>query len=323
MARIFKTLVFAAALAQISAASVAAQTTSTSTKPQELYDTYFFSSSNQTFKARGAAITCSPGALLEDNGDSYRLLKGIATIKTAQNPISIDLGDGIKQVPANSTQTLQAIVSAGSSQQSVALSPLHNQGENPLFVVGDCFGLQSLGKQHAISMAQGMVLFCPQNDLTIHLPLGEIRSKAGSKFLVKCDAAEVRVLCCSGNGLTYHYANKFRHIRPSQEFAVFDHRPFQTEVLPSDGIGRKDITMHDIDGQTMTAASNNFSVVSLLKSPNYLGSWQRKSSLDKQLTKSIIKTAAVQAAAAPSIQDFYRSPRLQDKAISPAASFRN
>ncbi|MCW5823158.1 MAG: hypothetical protein KIT34_10165 [Cyanobacteria bacterium TGS_CYA1] len=321
MRKTLKPLVFAAALAQIFASSGFAETSSQ--KPQELYDTYFFSSSNQTLKARGAAISGSPGALLEDTGDSYRLLKGIATIKTAQSPISIDLGKGVKQVPANSTQTLQAIDSTGANQQSAAPPPLHNQGGNPLFIVGDCLGLQSLGKQHAISMAQGMVLFCPQNDLTIHLPLGEIRSNTGSKFLVKCDASEVRILCCSGNGLTYHYANKFRHIRPSQEFAVFDHRPFQAEVLPSDGIGRKDITMHDIDGQTMTAASNSFSVVSLLKSPNYLGSWQRKSSLDKRLTKSIIKTAAVHAAAAPSVQDFYRSPRLQDKAISPSASFRN
>lgn len=322
MRRISKTLSIVAVLAQLSVTNFHAQPVAAQTI--ELYDTYFFSSSNQTLKTRGAAsISCNPGAFIEDKGVSYRLLKGVATIKTTSSPISIDVGDGIKQIPANSTETLQAIESAKPDQPNVALRPLSNQGENPLFVVGDCYGLQSLGKQHAISMAHGMVLFCPQNDLIIHLPLGEIRSKAGNKFLVKCDASEVRILCCSGSGLTFHQANKFRRIRPSQEFAVFDHRPFQTEVLPSDGIGRKDVTMHDIDGQSMTAASNSFSVVSLLKSPSYLGSWQRKSSVDKKLTKSIIKTAAVHAAAAPSFQDFYRSPRLHDKAISPAASFRN
>lgn len=316
--KIIKTLILVVVLTQLSVVNAYAQ-------PIELFDTYFFSSSSQTLKARDAVtISCCSGSILEDRGDSYRLLKGIATIRTGISPISIDLGDKTRQIAANSLETVAALESnKNESTAGLALRPLHNQGESPLFVVGDCNGLQSLGKEHAISMAEGMVLFCPQNDLLIHLPLGQIHSKAGNKFLVKCTGNEIRILCCSGNGLTYHQGHKFRRIPPSQEFSIYDHRPFQAEVLPADGIGRKDVTMHDIDGQSMTAASTNFSVVSLLKSPSYLGGWQRKSARDKQLTKSIIKTAAAQAAASPSFQDFYRSPRVQDKAISPSASFRN
>lgn len=318
MRKIIQTLIFLVILTQLSVANVYAQSI-------ELFDTYFFSSSNQTLKTKSSAyISCSPGSILEDRGNSYRLIKGIATVKTGTSSLSVDCGDTTRHIAPNTFETVQAIESDKTeSPSNVSLHPLHNQGANPLFIVGDCNGLQSLGKEHAISMAQGMVLFCPQNDLLIHLPLGQIHSKAGNKFLVKCTGNEIRILCCSGNGLTYHQGNKFRRIRPSQEFSIYDHRPFQSEVLPADGIGRKDVTMHDIDGQSMTAASNNFSVVSLLKSPNYLGSWQRKSARDKQLTKSIIKTAAAQAAGSPSFQDFYRSPRVQDKAISPSASFRN
>ncbi|QQR57832.1 MAG: hypothetical protein IPG59_23145 [Candidatus Melainabacteria bacterium] len=310
-------MAIASALAQIGVGAVFAQST-------ELYDSYFFSSNNQVLKTKGAAtITGSAGTVIEDTGNNFRLVRGSALIKTANSPVSIDCGNGVSVVPTQSLSSVQ-LEEEPLNNSGVTANNLNSSSQSkPLMIIGDCYGLQSVGRNNEVSLAEGKDFFFPDRDLTIQTPLGSIHSKAGSRFLVKCTPGEVRILCCSGNGLTFHHANKYRRIRPSQEFAVFDHRPAQFEVLPRDGIGRKEVTMHDIDGNSMTATSNSFSVVSLLISPMYLGAWQRKSAFDKRATKGILKTAAAHAAVSPSFDDFYRAPRFNEKAIAPNAGLRN
>lgn len=311
------TLAIASALAHTSVGAAFAQS-------PELYDSYFFSSNNQVLKTKGAAtIKGSPGTVIEDTGNNFRLVRGSALIKTANSPLSIDCGNGLTVVQAQSVSSVQLEEEPLNNSSVTSNNLSTSSNSKPIVIIGDCYGLQSIGRDNAVSMAEGKDFFFPDRDLVIQTPLGSIHSKAKSRFLVKCTPGEVRILCCSGNGLTFHHANKYRRIRPSQEFAIFDHRPAQFEVLPRDGIGRKEITMHDIDGSAMTATSNNFSVVSLLKSPMYLGAWQRKSAFDKRATKGILKTAAAHAAASPNFDDYYRAPRFNDKAIAPSAGLRN
>lgn len=304
----------------IAAALIQSCVSADSAQAYELFDSYFYTSNNQTLTTREkASIKGTAGSVIEDRVDSYKLVRGSASIKTANRSLSLDCGNGITVIPANSNSNIQLDEPAF----SIPTSSSDDSASKPLVIIGDCYGLQSVGRNNEVSLAEGKDFFFPDRDLTIQTPLGSIHSKAGSRFLVKCTPGEVRILCCSGNGLIFHHANKYRRIRPSQEFAVFDHRPAQFEVLPRDGIGRKEVTMHDIDGSSMTATSNSFSVVSLLKSPMYLGAWQRKSAFDKRATKGILKTAAAHAAVSPSFDDFYRAPRFNDKAIAPNAGLRN
>ncbi len=146
--------------------------------------------------------------------------------------------------------------------------------------------------------------------------MGLLSAKANSQFFVISNENSLRVLCCRGNEVIYHFGSKFRRIGPSQEFAVFDHRPFQWEVLPPDGIGRKQITLHDLAKNNATASSARFSLVTMLTSPQYLGGWGRTSSTDKRLEAAMIKTAAVHAAAGASFENFYKAPSVMDKTIN-------
>lgn len=179
----------------------------------------------------------------------------------------------------------------------------------PIFYVGE--GALSQDSSGAIVLKSGSVFICPPKDIDILTSLGVVKAKAHSRFFLVLaqDASSLSLLNCSSHEIVFFSGKKYRHIKPFEEFRFYDHRPTRQEVLPADGLARKEVVLHDIDGQS-TAATNSFLLTSMLASPYYLGNWQRDSAFDKKLLKALLKSQAALDSASPSAEQFYVSPDL-------------
>ncbi len=281
---------------------------------EPLFDTYFFSGDGQSLRKGQAEINASAGTTLEDRGDLFKLYSGQIYIATKNKAVKIDTGAATFSVPPSSVATVAYQDQFLSTSKSS--SGFGSDNGAPIFIVGHSPGLLPTAQSNVVSLSHGRIFFSTDRDINIQTPMGLLKAKANSQFYVTSSENELRVLFCRGKELLYHFGSKYRRIGPSQEFAVFDHRPFQWEVLPIDGLGRKQVTLHDLAKNNVTACSASFSLVTMLKSPQYLGGWGRTSGTDKRLEAAMIKTAAVHAAVGASFEDFYKAPSVLDKTIN-------
>lgn len=307
----------------------------------ELCDTYFFLSDDDTVTGSDRAkITGLAGSVVEVRNDSYRIDRGVITVTTKRTPLNLVFDVVSLVVPANSTVTVKlnsesAVVTANqvgnngnitltangqtallSSGQTIpnTASPLAacvpNRKSKPLLVIGRDVVCELTERDHTLSLTNGRMYFCTPSDIKIETPMGLVTAPAQSQFYLISSEGFLRLLCCRGHGLRYNYKSKFRRVGVAEEFSVWDHRPIELEVVPPDGIGRKDVSLIDLDGKQLTAAKSVFSVVSLLKSPSYLGDWKRLSPLDRRLEDNMLRTAAAYAAANPSATNFQQTAPL-------------
>ncbi len=186
----------------------------------------------------------------------------------------------------------------------------------PLFFIGNAQFSQEASAREAsnkqedcISISSGQVFFSPVRALKIVTPAGVIRTKANSRFFLSLSegAGVARILNCSAGEISFESGKKFRRISAFEEFGLFDHRPTKEEVLPVDGLGRKEVSMHDVDG-VRTASTNAFLLVSMLASPYFLGEWKRDSVVDKKITADLLKSAAAFDSVHPGSEEFYIAP---------------
>lgn len=305
----------------------------------ELLDRYFFTGDNQGLVAgSNARISGLAGSILElgANG-SANLLSGTFTVRTSSQSANLRAGAYEISIPPSSCVTVRnnngvvvssnesgtdtGIISSGSvigrlrsgetyPSGEAQLKPVLTHGgmKDPLFAVGDGELHLSGNSEASLALMSGELFFCPSRSLKIETPLGQVVAGPRTSFLVSVAPGAVRVFNCRSGSLKFHSESKFRNISHAEEFCVFDHRPTKEEVLPSDGIGRKEVTLHDLDKQKVTASTNAFSVVSLLTSPNFLGDWKRTSAFAKKLETNLIKSAAAYGGANPGSESFYRTP---------------
>lgn len=185
----------------------------------------------------------------------------------------------------------------------------------PIFFIGNAefnqipFANESQTTHDTISVSSGQIFLNSKRALQVITPAGVVTAQANTRFFLYLTqgAGTARVLNCSSNELKVHAGKKFRRVLPSEEFCLFDHRPTQQEVLPADGLGRKEVVMHEVEGQK-TAATNTFLIVSLLASPYFLGDWKPASSLDKKILAAMLKSAAAFDSVHASSEDFYIAP---------------
>lgn len=332
-------ILWGATLNPVERAEAQTNANSTSSEASEVVDSYYFTSAGAGFVSNQAVIRGLSGACVEtDNRDGrLRLGAGVITVVTKGSGATVKLGSLSASIPPNSTVTLEngesAVISANKVDGSVGItdggSSVANLGNGqtypqsarmlqtvsasatatkPLFVIGRGAVLATTQDPAIVSLISGKLFCCPNRDIKIKTNLGILAANANAQFLLSAMPGEVRVFNCRGGTMTFNHGSKFRKIPVAEEFSIFDHRPTKEEVLPADGIGRKEITLHDVDGQRVTSATTNFSVVTLLRSPEYLGRWKRRSAFDKRLEARIIKTAAAMAAANPSGEGYYQTP---------------
>lgn len=303
----------------------------------ELIDRYFFTGDNQGLLAGdNARISGQSGSSLELGADgNANLLSGTFTINTSSHSANVRAGAYVISIPPSSRVTVRnnnalvvsanvcgsgiGITSGGSVVRRLLagetyppgeaqLRPIHRGLKDPLFSVGNGELHLSGNSDGSLSIMSGELLFCPSSTLKIETPLGQVIAGPQTSFLISVSPGTVRVFNCRSGSLKFNSDHKFRNIQYAEEFCVFDHRPTQEEVLPPDGIGRKEITLHDLDQVKTTASTNTFSVVSLLTSRNFLGDWKRTSAFAKRLEANLIKSAAAYGGANPGSESFYRTP---------------
>lgn len=274
---------------------------------EEIYDEYFFTSDGEAVSIKGSTlITGTRGALIElKNNADVKVISGTVTITTKGNSLNAIAGANKVFIPAATTMTIQ---SSGGQQNSAVAQQVPTK--TPVFLVGADIQVQPAETEDTISLEAGQALFCPNRSLKIKTPLGMVSAPAQSRFLISVIPGVVRIYNFQSKEMKFAFENKFRRISIAEEFSVFDHRPTQEEVLPNDGIGRKEITLHDLDGRQVTAATTTFSVLSLLTSPQFLKSWKRRSSYDKKLEHGFLKAAAAHSATSSNSESFYQSPTL-------------
>ena len=323
------------------AAMLAVMVSSVPGQTAELLDRRFFTSDRQGLvTANNARITGKSGTSLELNNDgSVNVLSGTCTISTRSQAQNMRAGTLEISIPPSSKVTIRnhngttvstnesssdnttGISSGGSQigklhsgetypQGEALLTPIVARGslKTPLFSVGNGELQLSQNSDDTVSLVAGEQFFLPSRALIITTPLGQVVAGAHSAFLVSVSAGSVRVFNCRSGPVKFNKDQKFRKILNAEEFCVFDHRPTKEEILPVDGIGRKEITLHDLDNERTTASTNIFSVISLLTSPNYLGDWKRTSEPAKKLESSVIKSTAAYGGANPNSEAFYRTP---------------
>ncbi len=309
-----------------------------------LLDRFYFCSPQQGLgTSGGGTISATSGSLVERvSPDTYNLLGGTITITSGLRPLTIN-ADTLKMlVPVNSSLSIRlspdSVMTLHRGSRPVTLSGIANgvsftntlnpdttvpagataipagtgdKKQTPLMFVGDASFLPGVSGGDNISLSSGNIFFSTPRALRVMTPLGVIDANANSRFFVALpqDSGSVRVLNCSSKTIKFESGKKFRRITSCQEFCLFDHRPTQEEVLPADGLGRKEVVLHEVEGQT-TASINSFLIVTMLASPNFLGDWRRDSATDKKLLSVMLKSAAALESASPSSEQFYVAPNL-------------
>lgn len=306
----------------------------------ELCDKYFFTGDNESLNTPNhARVTGQRGSLLELRSDGTAgLLVGTVTVTTSSAPLKVSAGSQEILISPSSQATIRnnnslvvsvnkmgpgntiGITNGASSISNLRSGETFPPGETPinalvahgnmkpLFLVGKGMLQPSGPSQAKFLLSSSELFFGPSRDMEIETPLGLVTAGASARFLISVAPGTVRIFNCRSGEVEFRSGRNFRRIMPSEEFCVFDHRPTKDEVLPADGIGRKQITMHDLDREKTTASTNNFSVVSLLTSPYFLGNWKRSSAFDKTLVTSLIKCAAAHSGANPDAEAFYETP---------------
>ncbi len=307
----------------------------------EIFDTYFFLTNDDSLLGASdqARITGQAGSVVEVKGDAYRVDRGVVTVTAKSKPLNVVMDVVSMTVPANSSVTVKldqstAAITANqianngtitintttgqsatlSSGQSLPpdTSPLAQcvakGSSRPMLVIGHNIACELTERDQTLSLTHGRMLFCPPRDIKIETSMGLVTAPAQSQFYLMSTNGFLRILCCRGHSLKFNYKSKYRRIGVAEEFSIWDHRPMELEVVPPDGIGRKDVTMIDLDGKEITASKALFSVVSLLKSQTYLGDWKRRSDIDRKLEDGMLRTAAAFAAANPSAGTFQQTP---------------
>lgn len=307
----------------------------------ELLDRYYFTSDKQSLVTlHNAKISGLGGTLLELDGDgAASLISGTCTISTRSSSQKLRAGAHDISIPQATTVTIRkssgvvisaneckpdfavGIISGGSEvgklhsgetypHGETQLKPILTKGRNesPLYTVGNGELQLNESSEETVVLASGAEFFLPSRDLKIATPLGQVIAPPETAFLVSVSPGSVRVFNCLSKPIQFHRDRQFRKVTNAEEFCVFDHRPTKDEVLPADGVGRKEVTLHDLDKERSTASTNKFSVVLLLKSSNFLGDWKRTSAQAKKVVSSLIKSAAAYGGANPNSDSFYRTP---------------
>lgn len=73
-----------------------------------------------------------------------------ALIRTTGSPLSIDCSNGITVVPAQSVSNVQLDEEPLNSQTRSS----SNSFSKPLVIIGDCYGLQPIGRYNAVSITE-------------------------------------------------------------------------------------------------------------------------------------------------------------------------
>lgn len=253
---------------------------------------------------------------------SMRLLQQdcAITVNNASAPVSLT-------AVSDAGRFTSSIASGATVPAGASLVPAIKRGGNinagltakaPILIIGSALPVNQSRENgtDSIALTNGQLFIQAPRSLHIATPLGALKGGPDSRFFLTLNENSLRILNCSSKELKLEANGKYRRITPFEEFALYNHRPAQEEVLPPDGLGRKEVSMHDVDG-TNTASTCSFLIPTMLVSPYFLGAWPRESALDKRLVSTMLKSAAVFDSVHPSSEQFYVAPDLLNKNLQP------
>jgi hypothetical protein len=106
----------------------------------------------------------------------------------------------------------------------------------------------------------------------------------------------IRVNCFSDpNSVIVSCEGKKYNLNPGQELCLIDHKPTRQEMLPKDGIGRRQFQLEDLPDGNYIAARCDFNIVMALRNTFLNRLANPNSASDKLLQGRILKTACAVA----------------------------
>ncbi len=149
-------------------------------------------------------------------------------------------------------------------------------------------GLPSIGD------CDGAAFIFARRGMTIERPHTRIHVRKGALVSIITDTGVTRVAALSGPG---HVAVVVgRHsiaLNPGHEAVIAHHELSAQDTRPADGVGRRLVKTHEIEGGTHVAICD-FSIVSLMSTADHMRALRQPSnSLERKLAERLVKTAAV------------------------------
>lgn len=290
---------------------------------------YLFSTGGEVAHLQQMKAVGSYGTVITRAGDVWLLKNGSLDVSSKGQAVDIATPNGVaKTIPANSRASLVepdasiAAATSGSVTVSEASSEIatgithhdmsaQSRKNKPVQMImhHDCNF--SMVAPYRVRWQAGTALFYAPTGIVIDTNEGIVQAPPGSVFVLSCSFGGVRLMNCSALfPLTFMVPNRETgvSVAAGEELYMCNHRPLPFEVTPSDGVGRKSIKLTDL-GAELTAVTSEFSIPSMLRSPNYVKEWTENGGSRTQLAADLLKTAAVMSFARKSAESFYVAPR--------------
>lgn len=168
---------------------------------------------------------------------------------------------------------------------------------NPMHMIcadGTVFGV----KDRQLHLRSGS-LFLEATD-AMDVRVGPSKVRLAKNALVSISRPDpdgaIRVNCFSDpNSVMVSCEGKKYNLNPGQELVLIDHKPTRQEMLPKDGIGRRQFQLEDLPDGSYTAARCDFNIVMALRNTYLSRLANPNSTSDKLLQGRILKTACAVA----------------------------
>jgi hypothetical protein len=128
---------------------------------------------------------------------------------------------------------------------------------------------------------------------TVRTGLGDVYAKKGAVVSIVYENGMVRVAALSGPGDVRVIAGgRTIALAPGQELLLADRQITSEESHPSDGVGRRNITHHDL-GDGIVACISDISIVSMIQNAAHMRTLRKPASqAERAVLGQMIKTAA-------------------------------
>lgn len=195
-----------------------------------------------------------------------------------------------KEEEQNSPAKINSASSGNLSEASASLFAEHS----PLRVLAEHGAMVQALSARVIRLHKGTIFVQASRKHQVLTELASINLSAGASVSIDAEPEGVRVRCFSGpKQVEVDCAGKKIAMNPAEELFLSKEHPTKRDALPSDGIGRRQLTLHKLSSGIF-AVTGDFSIVSALNNVRSLKPIRAGVSLsDKNALKKTMKTAAV------------------------------
>ncbi len=150
----------------------------------------------------------------------------------------------------------------------------------------------TLVKQNVISLTQGKIFVNAPENTIVETALGQVHGLKGACFAVEAQPGILRIQSLTGPGLVSAVVGN-RKIALAPGCEVVANSSKTSDVLPSDGVGRRGLREFAVNGK-LDLVFTDFSIISLIKSAPHLQALRQPTcSYDRALQRKLLKCAAV------------------------------